>query len=370
MNMNTTKYLHRVSGLALSVALMAVTMVGISSCSSDDDELVMNEKGEYRVQISMGVQQSDVITRAASYHDSSLDDFSEGATLVLKCRNLDPNKNEVLTKTSTFMWDAEKEQYVWSDIYLAAGKYDIFAVIPGDGSASFVDATETWTISEVPVVSQKDVLAAKKVPSFEVKEVKTYGPNKLELYCDHLTSKITPNMKINNAYSLIRMVYVSKIDVSSTTTNKYTATVTYNTAGEPQFSWGISGSSDSKSNALVFSEQSFDSNKRGTIPAANERKGKQLTTSFQEFRNKGGYMLPVGDNDNVDMTIRYDVYSANGTLTRQNVYATNTIKLKTWNSNKSAEAGKNYKLQIEVIPTYLYTLSDDDLVSQFLISDN
>lgn len=350
--------------MALSVALMAVTMVGISSCSSDDDELVMNEKGEYRVQISMGVQQGDVVTRAADgYHDSSVGDFGESATLILQCKN---SSGEIVQKTS--VWNGTQ----WSDIYLLAGKYDIYAVIPGDGSASFVDGTNpSWTISGVPVVSPKDVLAAKKVAKFEVEEINGGNTNELHLECDHLTSKITPNLKINNAYSLIRMVYVSKIDVSSTTTNKYTATVTYNTAGEPQFSWGNGVSSDSKSEALVFFEQSFGDTEdlRGTIPAANERKGKQLTTSFQEFRNKGGYMLPVSDNNNVDMTIRYDVYSANGTLTRQNVSATNAIKLVSLIKG-SVAVGKNYKLQIEVIPTYLYTLSDDDLVSRFLISDN
>lgn len=360
--MKTMRYMHRVSGMALSFALMAVTMCGVCSCSSDDDELVMNEKGEYRVRISMGLQQTaDVITRTAGYHASSQDDFGTSATLVLKCKKKENGVVvEEIDKTST--WDGT----MWSDIYLLAGIYDIYAVIPGSGTATLVG--EIWTISGVPVVSQKDVLAAQKVENFVVHEVKIDGPNTLTLDCDHLTCKLTPELKINSKYSDIRLLYVSQITVSSDDTQKYDATITYE-GTKPKFTWGA-GAAGSKSEAIIFNMASSGQvDIRGTVPDEDKRAGKQVTTDYEPFRNNGGYLVPLNGKYEVDMKIRYDVYSTNGTLARQSSSATNKINLNEL-CRGNITAGNNYILQIEIIPSYLYSLSDDDLMSQFPIQDN
>ena len=64
------------------------------------------------------------------------------------------------------------------------------------------------------------------------------------------------------------------------------------------------------------------------------------------------------------MSVTYDVYDKKGALTRENVMAENSIlKLK----KESITAGTNYKLNIQVVPTYLYILSDNDEESVLII---
>lgn len=65
--------------------------------------------------------------------------------------------------------------------------------------------------------------------------------------------------------------------------------------------------------------------------------------------------------------MHYNVYDKKGILVRQNVTATNSsVKItSTGNPSRAYE----YNLNINVIPTYLYQLSDNDDDSVLLIND-
>lgn len=57
-----------------------------------------------------------------------------------------------------------------------------------------------------------------------------------------------------------------------------------------------------------------------------------------------------------DITVKYDVFDKDGVCTRQDCFATNSITDKLIGAEKS----KSYDIQITVMPTYLYQLSDND----------
>jgi hypothetical protein len=57
------------------------------------------------------------------------------------------------------------------------------------------------------------------------------------------------------------------------------------------------------------------------------------------------------------MRVTYDVYDTANALTRENAVAENQIKRLT---GQTINAGTNYKLNIQIVPTYLYSLSDND----------
>ena len=70
------------------------------------------------------------------------------------------------------------------------------------------------------------------------------------------------------------------------------------------------------------------------------------------------------------MTVKYDVYDKKQQLVRQDATATNKVVVKVRGTTKTKlEAGKNYKLKIQIIPTYLYVLSDND-ESSLVIPNN
>ena len=57
------------------------------------------------------------------------------------------------------------------------------------------------------------------------------------------------------------------------------------------------------------------------------------------------------------MRVIYDVYDTKGQLLRPNAEAVNSIKK--LNSQRIVP-GTDYKLNIQIVPTYLYVLSDND----------
>ena len=356
--MNTVLYINKVSGKVLGFGLMVMSLMAIAGCSDDSDELVMNEKGEYRVRISTSSQNCTIETRAADgYHKGDADDFGTSATM--KICFVKESDGTIVEKTSTWTWDAKTENGGWSDVYLERDTYTVYAVIPGDGYASF-DGTQ-WKITGTPLVSQGDILAAKIVGDFEVD-----GEEAINFECNHMTVKLEPQVKLNSVYSAIRSVNITNITVSTNVKDQYTGTVTYNGVN-PEYTWEKTGTGSATPSATIFSMEQLSGSQSGKEIAAENRAGKALTTSFASFRNQGGYLLSAIGND-VNMTITYDVYSALGFLTRQNTSATNAISLKSLAG--TLKDGTNYKLKIEVIPTYLYTLSDDDQQSKFKISDN
>ena len=76
------------------------------------------------------------------------------------------------------------------------------------------------------------------------------------------------------------------------------------------------------------------------------------------------YSVP-GVQNSVVMTVTYDVYDKAGTLVRENQTVTNSsIKLI---GAGILERAKEYTLNVNIVPTYLYSLSDTDKESVMLV---
>ena len=74
------------------------------------------------------------------------------------------------------------------------------------------------------------------------------------------------------------------------------------------------------------------------------------------------YLVP-NDGHAVAIRATYDVYDKNGTLIRADEKAVNNslaITLKNTLGYNPIEAGTEYKVNVQVIPDYLYVLGDDD----------
>jgi hypothetical protein len=67
------------------------------------------------------------------------------------------------------------------------------------------------------------------------------------------------------------------------------------------------------------------------------------------------------------LTVKYNVYDKSGRLVRENATATNANILK---KVTNPEKGNNYKITVNVIPSYLYQLSDDDVKVELSVEDS
>ena len=189
----------------------------------------------------------------------------------------------------------------------------------------------------------------------------TDGKDYVFLLFDHLYAALSINMKVYADYDAIRTIKLKSLKLSTQvgetvskdktnitiklhTTDGSTSPIdagdgiTYKSAGEPISSDGME----------------FWSN----------GDGEQLTTSSKQFI---GYFMPDGITKLV-LTSEYDVYDKDGNLIRQNCKATNTMVLKDLLTEQLAtERGKRYTIDMTIMPTYLYMLSDPDVKNPVVI---
>lgn len=99
--------------------------------------------------------------------------------------------------------------------------------------------------------------------------------------------------------------------------------------------------------------------------AQTKDSGTDIVTLTDTYKNVGWFtFLPIPVDAYAihnltpafDITVKYDVFDKDGVCTRQDCFATNSITDKLIGAEKS----KSYDIQITVMPTYLYQLSDND----------
>ena len=184
---------------------------------------------------------------------------------------------------------------------------------------------------------------------------------KVFLALDHLFAKATFSFKVDDDYNDIRTI---KLKEASITTNQglFTGTHTYS-----------------------FADREFKLDQNGTFGSRNLRidligEGSYITVDSAKIDDNNRIVL---DNDTTELawfcflprtglpeftlTVQYDVYDKSGNLVRENATATNKNILK---KITRPEKGKNYKITVNVIPSYLYQLSDDDVQVELSVEDS
>lgn len=237
-----------------------------------------------------------------------------------------------------------------TSLALETGDYNFYGYAPKTDNASFDNTNKTLTIRDIPGLSEKDMLVIKPC-STEV-ESKDIGKNKtVSLQMDHLMAKVTPQFSINSEYNKLRDIRIKKIEFFFESAPTYTATVTY-TVDSYSVAWKSDGTS-AKTAVIAFSD-------------ANN--SKNLTTTAAAYGHC--YIVPDQDISSLKMKVTYDVYDKQQQLVRPDATAENTVKIKVSSATLTKlESGKNYKLNIQIIPTYLYVLSDNDESSVLVIND-
>lgn len=248
-----------------------------------------------------------------------------------------------------------------TSLALETGDYKFYGYAPKIDEASFHNTNKTLTIPNIPGLSDKDMMVIKpcstKVESTDIGKNKT-----VSLQMDHLMAKITPYFYINSTYNNLRDIHIKSVTFSldAEYAKTFQANVSYTTS--PYVTeWSI-----------INENQSQSVNLYGAAPSDTKI---FLTTSSTGAQPYGQcYIVPSQngqDITNLKMTVKYDVYDKQQQLVRQDATATNKVVVKVEGTTKTKlEAGKNYNLNIQIIPTYLYVLSDNDESSVLVISNN
>ena len=175
------------------------------------------------------------------------------------------------------------------------------------------------------------------------------GNNDIPLEMDHLMAKVTPYFYIDPEYNAFRDIKIKKVtlNIPQSSGNLFNAEVVYNNVDGSPTSYTTTWT---KGDAKAFTVSRSAASAEGELLPDN----KGGAVNLGEF-----YICPQQNINELSMTVTYDVYDADGNITRADATATNAI-LQNVSGSNHLERANHYKLYILVIPSYLYVLSDYD----------
>ena len=173
----------------------------------------------------------------------------------------------------------------------------------------------------------------------------SYRQNYINLFLDHLMSRLVFNMKISPTYDAVRTIKVKKMTLKLADISSMSVTVTFSD------NHGISAISYLPTGAAANS-------------CIIENEEKTLTTSPAAICT--GYMVP--DNvfiNKLELETEFEVYNKKG-----NKIAERTAVNKLTEPLAELQRGEERTLLLTIDPSYLYVLSDPDLDNPTITIDN
>ena len=243
--------------------------------------------------------------------------------------------------------------------------YHVFGFLPsnangtnGNSSVAVNSNTATLTIENLAPLSTDDVCVVigvkGKLASNEkvvAGSFKYHAPENTEegfgvsLLVDHLFAAMDFNLSVDATYDAIRTIKLKKVVMKSTSAQKVTAVITLtmnNNGTNPITNIEFTPSGTAQDELILYQSE----NEQGTAL--------DVTTPIEFTGFYGAGISSLGSTLSIEST--YDIYDKDGNLIDKDRKAVNNLATVLTNITR----GKKVKLNMKVIPTYLYVLSDSD----------
>lgn len=376
--------------IAISIVLLTMTF---ASCN---EETLYD--GPCKVRFVASVQDEVNVTRATEdekypgYTPFTPTDFN--AELFVSYETETPGVTPTAPEY-TISWEGSA---LSTPLALETGEYKFYGYAPHLEGSTFDNTTKTLTIPNIPGLFDKDLLVINPCSATVTSAELLRGTKTVSLQMDHLMAKITPYFYIYEPYNGLRDIEIKSVVFSLADANTYTVSQqTTDDGQQTKYSQQTTDerlaplgreSKESKESregqqttdngqrtgAFWVEEEATSSETTVTVFSDNSEAITFLTTpaSTEEAQPYGQcYVVPGQDITLLKMTVTYNVYDKKGDIVRPDETATNKVVVKVNSTTKTKlEAGKNYKLNIQIIPTYLYVLSDNDESSVLVIPNN
>lgn len=175
--------------------------------------------------------------------------------------------------------------------------------------------------------------------------------NYLYLLFDHLGSALSISIKVDGTYNTLRTIKLKQLALQTATetglmAEKANVEVTLN-------------HNDMGTNPITTLTYTPTGTSGTGTPVFQTDDGLTLTTGYKSFLS---HFLPIAGVTKVVITCTYDIYDKKGNLIRQDSKATNTVRLSDIIAYfPGVQRGWKYGINMTVVPTYLYMLSEPDL---------
>lgn len=274
------------------------------------------------------------------------------------------SSSDLFGNTTTLKVKPGADYYVFG--FLPSNANAITEETNGNSSVTVNSETKiaTMTIENLPSLSTKDVcvvIGAKgKLGTNEKVDVgsfKYHAPENTEegfgvsLLVDHLFAAIDFNICVGATYNAVRTIKLKKVVMKSTSVKKVTAVITLKM-------------NDNKDNPItnVAFTPSETAQEEMTLYQSEDVNGTALdVTTPISFTGFYGAGIKIDNTTSLGSTLSiestYDIYDKDGNLIEANRKAVNNLATVLSNISR----GKKVNLDLKVIPTYLYILSDNEL---------
>ena len=287
----------------------------------------------------------DEVTVSRAEYSSMPENYADfTAELFVAVSNSKPS-DPIISTTMT-----QEDGALTANLRLEGGDYYIYGYLPQTDGANltFNTNTATMTIPNIAGLGNTDALVIRKGDKLTIATSDT--TKDVTLLMDHLMAKVTPRFYIDSVYAKIRSIRIKKVEFSIDGAMTYMANVAFDNTQSP-ISWNVTTwTPGATSNMEVVAYENAE-------PTVILPTTKDAALACGEC-----YVCPAQPIAGLNMTVTYDVYGTDEDQpVRPDAEATNKMKIKvSGNTLTKLEAGKNYQLNIRIVPTYLYVLSDND----------
>lgn len=265
-----------------------------------------------------------------------------------------------------------------SNVYLAKQQYNVYGYMPHNGEANSIQpdlgseanpSTFAMKWTGQPTFATKPVLASVGSAksngssssvadgSFEVNVDQVGQEEKINFRMNHLLAKLNLQFYLPQPYADKRKIKVTQVTLSGGqgVADRYDITCSYDANGALTTTYTPMQGASTSGNTYPYKDAD----------------GLLLTTDKQQFGTY--YFVPDAVNRSssnlMTLTVTYNVYDKNGTLTREHQTATNAkIALhKVNNVAQATQVAHEYTANVKVVPSYLYVLSDGDMQNPYIV---
>lgn len=249
-------------------------------------------------------------------------------------------------------------------------KYNIYGYMPAyvtcaiEPNTTFADGA-ILTFTDVPSVMSEDFCVITGVFDHEGDNNKSgtmkagtfayegrNSDNFVSLMFDHLYGALNISLKVVDSYNSLRTIKLKELKLKTKVNgtpakSKTTVTVTLNKTTD--------GTTPISDNGVIFASSGDDMDDVSFFQSAT---GKELGTEYESFI---GHFMPEGITTFV-VTSVYDVYDKKNNLVRKDCTAENILEIsELYDRQTKTKRGSKYTIKLNIMPTYLYMLSEPDL---------
>lgn len=246
--------------------------------------------------------------------------------------------------------------------------YDFYSYMPGSIATNHPDVTATLTsttdpatitFSNIPAVIGEDLIISEATTSGKSETPNPYDQiitsaegQSVTFRMQHVLAKLSFSFSnpAGKSFSDMRKIVVKEVQVlPATSSYRYNVTCTMNKTSAIEYNWETAS-------AVTPDYFAITNDKEFNIAEGKPANGYLVNTEATEPFGSC-YLVPF-TGETIKIRAIYDVYAHDGSLLREDEISVNN-NLKVTNLT-TVDAGKEYKINVKIIPDYLYMLADVD----------